>query len=136
MGIVNRTMDESEQQRLFYQTLKVTVTGKSDAVVHMPQGGTIIRGKLSGVGLSGTPTAQMAIKRFVVGAGETLIPIGAALTIQAVSTSGPQAYTFSTTTLQSGDTVVATHGGTNAGLEQLHVALVIQATQDIRSWTF
>lgn len=136
MGIVNRTNDASEQQWVAGQNLTVTVTGKSDAVVHMPQAGTIIRGYVAGVGLSGTPTAQMAIRRFVVGAGQTLIPIGGALTVIACSTSGPLAYTFSTTALTSGDTICVTHGGTNAGLEQLNVAIVIQSTQDIKTWTF
>ena len=136
MGIVNRSKDSTEQYELRNMNLKNTVTAKSDAVVHMPFPGTIIRGRLSAVGLSGTPTAQLAIKRFVTGAGETLIPLGAALTLQAVSTSGPQAYTFSTTSLQAGDCIVCTHAGTNAATEQLNVALVIQATQDIRSWTF
>lgn len=136
MGIVNRTKDSSEQQWLANENLTVTVTGKSDAVVQVPQAGTIIGAKLAGVGLSGAPTAQLQIRRFVVGAGQTLIPLGGALTIVACSTSGPQTYTFSTTALNAGDTIVCTHAGSNAGLEQLNVAVVIQSIQDIKTWTF
>lgn len=136
MGIVNRTLDASQQKMLAAQTLKSTVTAKSDLVVHMPHPASIVSAKLSAVGLSGSPTAQIAIKRFVAGAGETLIPVGAALALVATSTSGPQSYTFSTTSLQSGDAVVCTHAGTNSACEQVHVALVMQATQDIKTWNF
>jgi hypothetical protein len=137
MAIINRSLDSSEQQWLAFQNLNVTVTGKSDAVVQVPQAGTIISTKLAGVGLSGTPTAQMAIRRFVTGAGQTLIPVGPALTVLASSTSGPQSYSYSlTVNLLAGDTVCVTHGGTNAGLEQLNASMVIQAVQDIKTWTF
>lgn len=137
MGIVNRTMDSSEQQYVAQDHINATTTGKSDSVFHFPNPALLSSAKLSGVGLSGSPTAQLQIRRFVTGAGQTLIPLGAALAIQAVSTSGPQSYTFSngaSTQVMAGDIVCVTHAGTNAGLEQLHVAIVCQATQDIRSW--
>lgn len=136
MGIVNRTLDASEQTFLAAETLVGTVTGRSEVAVHLPHPATAIRARISAVGLSGSPTAQLQIRRFVAGAGQTLIPLGAALALQAVSTSGPQAYTFSATALQAGDAVVVTHAGTNAACEQLHVALVMQATQDVKSWLF
>lgn len=136
MGIVNRTQDPSEQYELLGQTLNATTSGKSDAIARVPWPATIIRGTIEAVGLSGSPTEQLKIKRFVVGAGETFIALGAALAAVATSTSGPQSYTFSTTALQAGDSIVATHAGSNAGLEQLQVKIVVQCLQDIRSWTF
>lgn len=140
MAICNRDLDLSQQNYLAFQNLAPTVTAKSDAVIVMPQAGTIQSLKLGAVGLSGSPTAQVAIRRFVVGAGQTLIPLGPALALQAVGTSGLQSYSFSLATsaltLQAQDAVVVTHGGANAACEQLNVALVIQATQDIKSWTW
>ena len=78
----------------------------------------------------------MKIQRFVTGAGETQIALGPAVTPISVGTSGPVAFAFSSTLLQAGDQVVALHGGTNAALTQLGVALVVQSTQDIKSWDF
>lgn len=136
MGIVNRSMDSSEQQYLQNVNIRESVTGESDVLVHLPQAAEIQSAKLSAVTLSGSPTCQLQIKRFVTGAGQTLIPLGAALALVAASTSGPQSYTFSSTSLQSGDAIVATHAGTNAAVAQLNVALVLKATQDIKSWSF
>jgi hypothetical protein len=136
MGIVNRSKDSSEQQYAVDYTAKVTVTGKSDILGHMPHAVEIQSAKCSGVGLSGSPTAQLGIQRFVTGAGATLIPLGPAVTIVAVGTSGPQSFSFSSTAVQSGDKLVVTHAGTNAGLEQLNVCVVVKATQDIKTWSF
>ncbi len=136
MGIVNRSLDSSEQQYVVDYNIRETVTATSDYLHMFPQGGTIQSGKVAGIGLSGTPTLQLALRRFVVGAGDTLIPIGAALTVIAASTSGPMAYTFSTSAVQAGDSLVATHAGTNAALTQVMVSVVIQATQEIRSWSY
>lgn len=136
MGIVNRSLDSTEQQSLVNVNIRETVTGESDNLAHMPQPVEIQSAKISAVTLSGSPTCQLQIRRFVAGAGETLIPLGAALALVAASTSGPQSYTFSSSSLQSGDVIAATHAGTNAAVAQLNVALVVKATQDIKSWSF
>lgn len=136
MGIVNRSLDSTEQYQLYNTNIRETTTGESDVLVHLPYPVTAVSAKLNAVTLSGTPTCQLQIQRFVTGAGATLIPLGAALTMVAASTSGPQSYTFSSTALQAGDKIVATHAGTNAALAQLNIALVLQATQDIKSWDF
>lgn len=136
MAIVNRSFDESEQQRDHFVNLESTTTATSDQVYHAPHALDLQKIMLSPVSLSGTPTCQMQIKRFVVGAGETLIPLGAALTLQAVGTSGPLSYTLSTSSVMEGDLIVATHAGTNAAVAQLGIALVAKATQDIKSWDY
>ena len=136
MGIVNRSMDSTEQQYLENANIRETVTGESDTLVHLPQPAEVQSAQLGAVSLSGSPTCQLQIKRFVTGAGQTLIPLGAALALVVESTSGPQSYTFSSTSLQSGDRIVATHAGTNAAAAQLNVAIVLKATQDIKSWSF
>jgi hypothetical protein len=136
MGIVNRTLDTSEQKRDHFVNIDVSTTATSDQIYHAPHGVDMVAAKLSAVTLSGAPTCQLQIKRFVTGAGETLIPLGAALTLVAVGTSGPQSYTFSSTTVLEGDLLVATHAGTNAGVAQLGIALVVKSTQDIKSWDY
>jgi len=136
MAIVNRALDVSEQQRDIFMNIESTVTATSDQIYHAPHALELQSAFLSPVSLSGTPTCQLQIKRFVVGAGETLIPLGAALTLQAVGTSGPLSYTLSTTSVMEGDLLVATHAGTNAAVAQLGIALVAKATQDIKTWNY
>lgn len=136
MGIVNRTLDSTEQTKDIFTNLEDTVTATSDQVYHAPHGMEIQGARICAEGLSGAPSMQLQIQRFVTGAGETQIPLGAALVMVAVGTSGPMTYTFSTTTLMAGDQVVATHAVANTGADQMSIALVVKATQDIKSWSY
>lgn len=137
MAIVNRSLDSSEQKDARTVNLRGTVTGKSDVLFHCPYPVSLVSAKSVAVGLSGAPTVALNINRFVVGAGDTSIPLAAALTLVAVGTSGPQSFTVtSTALLQAGDRLVATQAGTNAACEQLAVAIVIQALQDYKTFNF
>lgn len=136
MAFINRDKDVSEKNFIQSVNIKSTVTGKNDNVFNAPAPVSAIKAQIIAVGLSGAPTATISLRRFVAGAGETFIPLGAALTLQAVSTSGPQSYTFSTTAIQANDTLCVQHGASNAAAEQVMVSIVMQAAQDYRSWTF
>ena len=136
MAIVNRSLDESEQQRDIDKNIRETVTSESDQVYLCPHGLEIQSAKACAEGISGSPTAQLQIQRFVVGEGETQIALGPALTLQSVGTSGPQSFSFSSTALQAGDQIVVTHAGTNAACAQLGVSIVAKAVQDIKSWGY
>lgn len=136
MGIINRSYEESEQQRDIFANVEDTVTSTQDQIYHCPHAMQIQSGKLCAEGLSGSPTAQLQIQRFVSGEGETQIALGAALDLQSVGTSGPQSYTFSSTALEAGDQIRVVHAGTNAAVDQLSIALVVKATQDIKSWDY
>lgn len=136
MGIQNRSLEDEQKKELHCSLIRGSATGESDIVFHAPHAMDIDSAKLSAVGLSGSPTAQLQIQRFVTGAGQTTIALGPAVTLVAVGTSGPQSFSFSSTALQAGDQIVATHAGTNAAVDQLAVAMVVEATQDIKSWDF
>lgn len=136
MATVNRSLDSTEQIKDKFSNLEDTVTTTSDQVYHCPHEFEIQGARLCAEGLSGSPTAQFQIQRFVTGAGETQIPLGAALALVAVGTSGPQSYTFTSTSLQAGDQVVVTHGGSNSAADQLSVSLTLKPTQDIKSWNY
>lgn len=137
MAVINRTLDSSQQKYLENMHMNGTVTGESDVVFHAPYPCSLVSAKAVAVGLSGAPTAALNINRFVVGAGDTLIPLAAALTLVAVGTSGPQSFTVtSSALLQAGDRLVVTHAGSNAACRQLNVAAVVQVLQDIRSFNF
>ena len=136
MAIVNRSKDASEQKQDHFINLEDTVTATSDQIYHAPHEMQIQSAKLSAEGLSGSPSCQLQIQRFVVGAGETQIPLGPALVLQSVGTSGPQSFAFSATALQAGDQVVATHAVANTAADQLSIAMVVKALQDIKSWDY
>lgn len=139
MGILNRTLDASQQKELIEATFLAAATGK-DLIVHKaPCAQVITDAKSTCVGLSGAPTSTLKLQRFVVGAGLTTISISGALTHTAIGTSGSQTYSLpaagsSLLVLAAGDFLVATTGGTNAGTEQSVVHLVVQNVPDIKPW--
>lgn len=139
MAVVNRDLDVTEQYRV--EALKVgnSTTGLSYPVVTVPHPLTIRNAKQYALGLSGTPTGQLSITRFIVGAGATTFVCGGALTAVAHGTSGLQNFSLpavgsSLLDLQATDTLLYVTAGTNAGLASLAVNIVVQATQDIKSW--
>ena len=136
MGIINRTLDESQKQQDVAIHLEDTVTAVSDQVYICPHDFEIQSAKAAAEGLSGAPTAQLQIQRFVVGAGETQLALGPALTLVSVGTSGLQSFTFSLTSLQAGDQVRVVHAGTNAAVTHLDIGLVVKPLQDIKSWDY
>lgn len=136
MGNINRSDDASQQQFDVHENIRETTTAESDQVYHAPHALEIQSARLSAEGLSGAPTAQLQIQRFVTGAGETQIALGPAVTLVEVGTSGPQSFAFSSVQLQAGDQVVCTHAGTNAAVAQLGISLVAKRTQDILSWDY
>lgn len=136
MGIVNRTLDDSQQQFQMSKSVNDTTTGADYYVGGIPHPATIQSAKCVAVGLSGTPTVTLQLERFVEGAGLTEIAVTSALTNVAVGTSGPQSFTLGSSflELQAGDRLKAVTGGANAALTHLEVDVVLKATQDIKSW--
>lgn len=139
MGILNRTLDDSQKKELIEQNFTAAATGK-DMIVHKaPCYQLITDAKATCVGMSGAPTSTLKLQRYVVGAGLTTISISGALTHTAIGTSGTQTYSLpaagsSLLMLAPGDFLVATTGGTNAGTEQTIVHLVVQNIPDIKPW--
>lgn len=139
MGIINRTMDASEQKELVQAEITSTTTGKDYIVHKAPRAQVITDAKATAVGMSGAPTATLKLQRFVAGAGLTTISISGALTHVAIGTSGTQTFSLPATgssllSLAAGDVLVATTGGTNAGLEQAFIQVVVQNLQDTKAW--
>lgn len=139
MGILNRTLDVSQQKELIEANFALAATGK-DLIVHKaPCYQLITDCRATAVGLSGAPTTTLKLQRFVVGAGLTTISISGALTHTAIGTSGSQQYSLpaagsSLLMLAPGDFLVATTGVANTGTEQTIVHLVVQNIPDIKPW--
>lgn len=137
MGLSNRDKDASEQNYLVQNTMGALATGVSAWVGTVPHSGQILELKLSGKGLSATPTYQLAIARWT-SAGITNIALGSALTLAAAfgTSGGLIGATFasngSLSAVQAGDLLVVNTGGANTAVTDLVVAVVIKATQDIK----
>lgn len=136
MALVNRDKDSSEQKDVQPMNIQNSVTGEVGLVWHVPYPVVLSAAKAVVIGLSGAPTAALGIQRFIAGSGNTTIGIASALTLVAQSTSGPQSFSLSSTSLalQAGDVVQITHGASNAAAKQIMVSLVCQASQDVKSY--
>ena len=140
MAIVNRDKDVSEQRYVFTYNSQVTV-GVS-GVIQLgvaPCAAQLLQVASAGIGLSGSPILGLQIQRFVVGSGNTVIPINGSslLTVTAYSTSGLQTHVLPTagstlTQLQKGDLIqIVTSTASTAA--QYVMEAVIQILQDVKS---
>jgi hypothetical protein len=139
MGIINRTQDISEQKDLIAGSFLNVGTGATVLIHKAPRAQVITDAKCSTVGISGAPTLQLALERFVVGAGLTHISIGGALTAANLSTSGSQTFSLPATgssllNLAAGDVLCMVSGAANAAAVQYMVDVVVQNVQDIKTW--
>ena|ERR1039458_7192036 len=139
MGIANRTLDASEQKRAFCATYALVGTGLTLTPLVVPFNSVLNGIQIAVSGLSGSPTYQFAINRFIVGTGVTTIIAGFTLcTPLTWSTSGmvtvvSVAAGNSLLTLLSGDQIICASGAANTAVAELSVAISIQATQDIKT---
>lgn len=139
MGIVNRSMDVSEQQQVVELNRKLAAASEDHFIMHVPHPMQIQSVKAIASGISGSPEAQLELKRFVVGAGLTTISIGASLAVEAIGTSGPQSFSLpasgsSLLELQEGDVLNVATAGANSAADNLVVSVVVKSLQDIKSW--
>jgi hypothetical protein len=141
MAIANRELDSSQKQQVEVLTVGSpgTVTAKEYHFYQAPQPLQINNAYSSCLTLSGTPTGTLKLKRFIVGSGATTISISGALTHTIFGTSGVQQLSMpavgsSLLQLQTNDLLVWVAAGSNAAVENLSVAVVLQAIQDIKSW--
>lgn len=140
MGVVNRTLDVSLQQNDLQASYGAVVTGATLQLCMIPAPCTLKQVKVAAAGLSGAPTYDLRVLRFIVGTGVTTIAGGATtLTATAVGTSGIQSMSLAAAgssflNLIAGDVLTLTSGGANTAVVDLSVAVVLQNTQDIVSW--
>lgn len=139
--IENMNLSTAEQKVVVDKTFRDTTTGQSCFVIFRAPHPMRISGVTAiAVGISGSPTSQLALERFVVGAGLTVIAIGGALTHTAIGTSGAQGFSLpaagsSLLDLAAGDCLTLQTGGANTAAKVLHVSAVLQSLQDIKSFS-
>lgn len=144
MAIVNRTLDGSEQKRTFTCTVSSgaggILNGSTLHAVLVPFAGSISAVSVAATGLSGSPMLTPKIQRFIVGTGVTTIGgWGATIPLPEWGTSGTIACSLTT----AGSTLLnvlpfdvisfTTIGGTGAAFEEFAAAIVIQASQEIKT---
>ena len=139
MGITNRSKDVSEQRDSIQTTLGLVATGATILVAQIPYNSTLDAVKVSAQGLSGSPTYDLRVWRFIVGTGVTTIAGGATtLTPLVMGTSGLQSMSLAASgssflNLMANDVITLTSGGANTAVTGLSVSVVIKAVQDIKS---
>lgn len=139
MAITNRALDASEQRKNFAASYTAVATGTTLLALTVPFNSTLEAIKVSAQGLSGSPTYDLRVWRFIVGTGVTTIAGGATtLTAVAMGTSGPQSMVLAASgssflNLLSGDVLTLTSGGANTAVTGLAVGVCIKAIQDIKT---
>lgn len=135
MGIANRDKDNSEKNYVISAVGGAQAVSVSLLVGIVPSPGNVMALQVGGRGLSGTPWFQLNAYRFTSG-GLTVIPLGSALTLPADLgiSSAPVGATYvgGSYVVQAGDELGLVSGGANTAVTSLAVAVVIQATQDIK----
>ncbi len=139
MGIINRDLDLTERNRYFSRRIGAVATGVTLNVGVIGFVGDLKALSVSIEGISGAPTYDFRISRFIATAGYTAISAGATtLTPSVYGTSGLQNFTLASpgSTLlgfTTGDQLMLISGGTNSAVAELTVAYVVQATSDYKT---
>lgn len=143
MGIINRDLSQSQQRSLYSQEYAPAnlVTGASNILLHVPMAMSLDAVQFAAFGVSGSPTAQLVINRFITGSGFTAINVGSATAHRAFGTSGVLASGASIpaigstlTTLQVNDVLMFQTGGANSALTGLVVSVVVRPLVDYQTF--
>ena len=140
MGIVNRTMDATEQKEALVISHS-NVVNQHDLVAKVIERPCVISDmKVAMLGVSGSPNVLLKALRFVAGTGGSSFLIGSTFAVTTFATSGYLSYSLPASgstllNLQKGDVLVVVQGGgTGAASTATTIEIVLQNTQDIKSW--
>ena len=140
MGIINRTMDASEQKEAIKISVLAPVNGSEVLIPPFERNVTISDAKVSLLGISGAPTVHLRGLRFIAGTGGSSFAIGSSFAVTAFGTSGYLSYSLPASgstllNLQKGDCIsVIFGGGTGAACTTATLELVVQNVADIKTW--
>lgn len=144
MAIVNRSLDASQQRIVLHQAVGAVATGVTTIVGLVPWPSVLDAAQLALNGVSTTPTFELGVNRFIVGAGFTYIILAKGTSnalaydygVSGVVTTGMyQAASGSTLlNLLANDQLVLTSGGSNAAVKSLSIGCVLRPIQDIKKY--
>lgn len=139
MAIVNRSLDSSEQIKVFNCSTGAVATGATFFAIGVPYPCVIKAAQMWAVGLSGSPTWTLKVHRFIVGTGLTAFAISGANALPAMGTSGVMQSGVSL--LASGNTLLnlvkddllfISSAGTDAAVAAGCLSVALQPIQDIK----
>ena len=140
MGIVNRTMDASEQKESLVVSQNNVVNSQDLIGNVIERSKTLVDCKIAMLGVSGSPTVLLKALRFVNGTGGSTFLIGSTFAVTTYATSGWLSVSLPASgstllNLQKGDVLVAVQGGgTGAASTATTIEYVLQNTQEIKPW--
>ena len=151
MGIINRTKDVTEQRLTYSYVQGALATGVTVALGVIANAGAIQAAQIAAVGVSGAPTFQLAVQRFITGTGYTSITFatGTSNTPADFGTSGAGSFGSSLfgvsgmiiaalgstlNLVQPNDVLMLVTGGANSAVKNLALTVVIQPTQDLKTF--
>lgn len=142
MAIRNSTLDGSEQKKVFSVSRNTNVNGQTVAICIVPWPSALVGAQQAAFGVSGSPTTELSVTRFIVGTGVTtwILATGTSNVARAYGTSGVGGglssmlvQGSSLLNLLPNDLVVATlAGGTGAASDAITIGVVLQPIQDIK----
>jgi len=140
MAIVNRTLDASEQRKVFQLSQGPVATGASGIVCEVPYPCVLEAGEIAAFGLSGAPTYALVLNRFIAGAGFTAITIavGTSNVPSAFGTSGSFSMVLPASgstllNLLENDVLMYQTGVANTAVTAVAISLVLKPIQDIKT---
>jgi hypothetical protein len=139
MAICNRGLDPSEQRHAVLESFGAVPTAATIMICAIPYNSELKAVKVAVSGLSGSPTYDLRIQRFIPGAGATVLnPGSTTLTGTAFGTSGIQSFLLqgaggSLVQLLANDVLTITSATANTAVTNMAVGVVIQALQDIKT---
>jgi len=139
MGIVNRSMDGSEQRDVTTQNLGAFPVTTTRAIYIAPYPVTLEQIRVSATGISGAPQHKIQCTRFITGAGATSFDVVAAGVIPVKGTSGVFSMTLPTAgssllSLQAKDVLEVVSSVANTGFDDVLYTTVVKALQDIKTY--
>lgn len=144
MAIVSRTQDSSAQKQvLSYSNFSSALSnGETGVIAHIPYPCKLVAANFAAFSLESTPNLLLTASRFIVGTGFTTWVLGTTFSpadygISGVLTSGVSLPVAGSTLLMLMPNDVIGYvvgGGSTAGIFGMCGSLVVQPTQDVRTY--
>lgn len=139
MGINNRELGNSQRREVYENEWSALANGSTVVMAVVPYPSSLDAVQIYAFGLSGAPTVQVIVNRFIPGTGFTAFNLGSTMSLVAFGTSGvlaatgfslPQIGSTLTALLTNDVIMLQTGSSTNAAVTGLVGAAVIRPIQD------
>lgn len=143
MAVVNRTLDSSQQRFVIAAKAGAVVTGATGIIGLVETPSTLDAAQIAAFGVSGAPSYQLTIGRFIAGTGYTAIVVATGTSntppdfgVSGVPAAGMVMVASGSTlrNLLANDILMYTSGGANSAVTGLNISLVLRPIQDIKQY--